>query len=142
MALGTSTPTELFPEHRRQNVNPLGLLGSAAAMLLDSATIFSSFTPGARMQLVAGNGGAFGNVAKRDINVELAKCLLHEPRVRHQFLLRLRGLYRQVRMLEKIERRQLVIPDEWRGSNRDRLRTSWARASVWARGAGTEPSAM
>jgi hypothetical protein len=59
---------------------------SAAAMLLESAVIFQLHAR-RRMQFVAGDGRALGDVAERNLNVELRECLLHEPCVGHQFLL-------------------------------------------------------
>ena len=98
--LGTSTPTELLPGTGARMWMRSAL--SAAAMLLLSAVIFSSFTPGRGMQLVAGDGGAFGDVAQRNLDVELRERLLHQPRVGHQLLLRLGGLDGRVRVLQEI----------------------------------------
>ena len=69
------------------------------------------------MQLVAGDGGALGDVAQRHLDVELGQRLLHQPRVGHQLLLRLGGLDGRVRVLQEIQRRQLVIADHGRGGN-------------------------
>ena len=109
MRFGTSTPTELLPGTGARMWMRSAL--SAAAMLLLRLWIFSSFTPGRRMQFIARDRRAFGDVAERHFNVELRERLLHEPGVGHQFLLGLGRLGRHVRVLEKIHRRQLVIAD-------------------------------
>ena len=79
------------------------------------------------MQFVARDGRAFGDVAERDLDVELRERLLHEPRVGHQFLLRLGRLDGHVRVLEKIHRRQLVIADDRRLRDGDGLGLAAAR---------------
>jgi hypothetical protein len=60
-------------------------------------------------------------VAQRHLDVELRERLLHEPRVGHQFLLRLGRLDGLVRVLEEIHRRQLVVANHRRGSDGDGL---------------------
>jgi hypothetical protein len=98
-ALGTSTPTELLPGTGARMWMRSAL--SAAAMLLESAEIFSSFTPGRGMQFVAGDGRPLGDVAERNLDVELRQRLLHEPRVGHQFLLGFGRLDGHCRVQEK-----------------------------------------
>ena len=94
---------------------------SAAAMLLRERGDFFQLHAGRGMQFVARDGRAFGDVAERHLDVELRERLLHQPRVGHQFLLRLGRLERQVRVLEEIQRRQLVIADHRRGGHGDGL---------------------
>ena len=91
------------------------------------------------MQLVAGDGRTLGDVAERDLDLELRERLLHEPGVGHQLLLGFRGLDGQIRVLEEIERRQLVIADDGGGGDGERLPFFGAGFGL---AAGTEPSAM
>ena len=77
------------------------------------------------MQFIARNRRAFSDVTQRHINIELRQRLLHQPRVRHEFLFGLCRLDRHIRQLQKIERRQLVITYHWRLRHRNPEKLYW-----------------
>ena len=112
-----------FAGHGREDVNALGL--ERGGDVVGKRGDFFQLHARRRMQFVARDGRAFGDVAERNLDLKLRERLLHEPRVGHQFLLRFGGLDGQVRVLEKIQRRQLVIADDGRGGDRNRFRFPW-----------------
>ena len=109
-----------FAGHGREDVDALGL--ERGGDVVGERGDFFQLHAGRGMQFVARDGRAFGDVAERNLDVELRERLLHEPRVGHQFLLGLGGLDGHVRVLEKIQRRQLVIADHGRRGHGDGLR--------------------
>src|SRR5208282_6482699 len=102
-----------------EDVNPLGF--DRGRDVVGEGGDFFKLHARRRMKFVTRDGRAFGDVAERNFDLELGERLLHQPRVGHQFLLGLRGLYGQVRVLEKIQRRQLIIADDGRRGDRERL---------------------
>jgi len=71
-AFGTSMPTELLPGTGARMLMRSAL--STAAMLLFSAAIFSKLHAGARMQFVARDGRAFGDVAELHLECRIARA--------------------------------------------------------------------
>ena len=116
--------TRLPLELRREPGPECDSAFSAAAILLLSAVIFSSFTPGAG-QFVPSDGRSLGDISQRDFNIELGQRLLHQARIGHEFLFRLGRLHHRVGMLKKVERGERVIADQRCGCNRDRFRLLW-----------------
>ena len=108
-----------FSRHGREDVDALGL--ERGGDVVGERGDFFQLHAGRGMQFVARDGRAFGDVAERNLDVELRERLLHEPRVGHQFLLRLGRLDGHVRVLEKIHRRQLIIADHRRLRDGDGL---------------------
>ena len=108
-----------FAGHRGQNVNALGL-ERGSDIVVQRSDLFKLHSRRG-MQFVSRDRRTLGDIAERNFNLELRECLLHQPRIGHQFLLRLGRLQRQVRVLEKIHCRQTIIADERCGSDGDRL---------------------
>ena len=117
-----------FAGNRRENVDALGF-ERGGDVVVERGDLFQLHA-GRRMQFVARDGRALGDVAERDFDVELRERLLHQPRIGHQFFFGLRRLDRHVRMLEEIQRRQLVIADHRRGGDGDGLWFLW-RGTAW-----------
>ena len=120
-----------FAGHGREDVDAFGL--ERGGDVVGERGDFFQLHAGRGMQFVARDGRAFGDVAERDLDVELRERLLHEPRVGHEFLLGLGRLDGHVRVLEKIHRRQLVIADDRRLRDGDGLGLS--RRAGFAHGA-------
>ena len=118
-----------FSRHGRENVNAFRL--ERGGEVVGQALNFFQLHAGRGMQFVTRNRRAFGDVAERNLDVELRECLLHHPRVRHQLFLRLRRLHRHVGMLEKIHRRQLIIANHRHARDRHRLRFFWRESRAW-----------
>jgi hypothetical protein len=114
-----------FAGNGREDVDALGL-ERGGDVVRERGDLFQLHA-GRGMQFVARDGRAFGDVAERNLDVELRERLLHEPRVGHQLLLGLGRLDRHVRVLEKIHRRQLVIADHRRRGDGDGLRFAGPR---------------
>ena len=86
-----------FAGHGRENVDALGF-DRGGDVIVERADFFKLHAR-RRMKFVARDGRALGDVAERNFDVELRERLLHEPRVGHQFLLRLGRFDGHVRVL-------------------------------------------
>ena len=71
------------------------------------------------MQLIAGDGRAFGDVAQRNFDVELGQRVLHQPGVGHQFLLRFGRLDILIGELKEIHRTEAGNFLSWEGAATD-----------------------
>ena len=86
IALGTSTPTELLPGTGARILNAFGL-ERGGDVVVQRGDLFQLHA-GRRMKFVPRDGRPFGDVAQRDLDIELRQRLLHQPRIGHQLFFR------------------------------------------------------
>src|ERR1017187_2375446 len=110
-----------FAGHGRENVDAFRL--ERGGDVVGERGDFFQLHAGRRMQFVTSNCRPFGDVAQRNFNVELRERLLHEPRIGHEFFLRLGRFDGHVRVLKKIHRGQLIIANHRHRGDGHRLRT-------------------
>ena len=118
-SIGDLNADGAFARDGHEDVDALGFEG-CGNVVAQGGDFFQLHSRGG-MQFVAGDGGAFGDVARGDFDVELGQGLLHEAGVGHQFLLGLGRLERGVGALEEVQRRQLVVADFGGGGDGDLL---------------------
>ena len=107
--IGNFDTDRRFSGNRREDVNAFRL--ERGGKVVGQALDFFQLHARRGMQFITRDGRAFRDVAEGNFDVELRQRRLHEPRVGHEFFLGLGRLDCHVRVLKKIKRGQLVIPD-------------------------------
>ena len=120
--VGNFHANRAFTGDRREDVDAFGFKGSGD-VVAERGDFFEA-NAGSRVQFVARDGWALGDVAQRHFDVELRERALHEPRVGHQLLFRLRWPHGLIRQVQEVHRRKLII-----ANSRSRCDGDWLFAS-------------